>query len=241
MTESTHTDATLYYLSGDEPKPEVNGKFLRHYTHNLCMFSERARLAFAVKQIPFQQVHVDMQNKAKWHVDANSGTLPVLEMPDGTIIIESRIIQDFAHDYAKDQGEDLYDKDPVKAAKQRLAMEAFNGFIMPFFGVMMSRGENEDAFKALVPIVEKYENWLKEHLGTGNFLLGYDHATMVDVQVFPALERLVLFENSPFHDIFERLNVKETAPTIYRYVHTFREIDQFKPFTIQLSAWTKFL
>ena len=58
-----------------------------------------------------------MKNKAQWHKDLNGGVLPVLELIDGTTLYESRVIMDLAHDYARDQGFELYSKDPVKAAQ----------------------------------------------------------------------------------------------------------------------------
>jgi glutathione S-transferase len=47
---------------------------------------------------------MDLNNKAKWHMDLNGGTIPILEMPSGEIIVESKVIMDFAHEYGKDAG-----------------------------------------------------------------------------------------------------------------------------------------
>ena len=62
------------------------------YTHNLCPFATRARYAFALKEIPFQSVEMDIHDKAQWHVDVNGGMVPLLETPQGEIVKESAII-----------------------------------------------------------------------------------------------------------------------------------------------------
>lgn len=62
---------------------------------------------------------------------------------------------------------------------------------------------------------------------------------MVDVHIFPVLERLVLFEHSAFEKIFTTLNIKVAAPTIYKYVHNFRCCHMFKPYYLNDVAWKK--
>ena len=44
---------TIYYASGDEPKPATNPEQLRLYSHELCPFVERSVLALRAKEIPF--------------------------------------------------------------------------------------------------------------------------------------------------------------------------------------------
>ena len=83
-----HSLSPLFYIGKPKPKPEVNNTHLRLYEHNLCPFSARARYAFAAKQITYQSVQVDQDNKAKWHLDLNGGFLPFLEAPDGAIMGE---------------------------------------------------------------------------------------------------------------------------------------------------------
>ena len=82
----------MFYAAGNIPKPPTNTKFIRHYTHNLCPFSARARYTFAAKGIPFQSCEIDLNNKAQWHIDVNNGVAPVMELPSGALIIESAII-----------------------------------------------------------------------------------------------------------------------------------------------------
>ena len=82
----------MFYYGGDFPKPAVNPDFLRVYGHMLWPFVQRAILALAAKNIPFQMCEMDLEEKAQWHQDANGGLIPILESPDGTLIFESAVI-----------------------------------------------------------------------------------------------------------------------------------------------------
>lgn len=54
----------------------------------------------------------------------NGGKVPVVELPTGEILWDSRICIDFAHDY-EPSGVEFYSKDAVKAANQRLTIGEF--------------------------------------------------------------------------------------------------------------------
>ncbi len=69
---------------------------------------------------------MDLQNKAAWHSQLNGGLIPVMEMPNGTLLHESRVMMELANDLGGDNGLALYAKDPITRAKQRLAIESFN-------------------------------------------------------------------------------------------------------------------
>ena len=76
---------------GAEPRPQTNQSHVRMYGHNLCPFVARARFAFACKDMAYQEVFLDLNEKAQWHVDFNGGMIPVLEAPSGELIPESGI------------------------------------------------------------------------------------------------------------------------------------------------------
>ena len=80
--DSTQDLQELYYFPNEE-KPVVNKKHYRHYGHNICPFAEKARLAFALKEIPYQHVTMDLEKKADWHQSFNGGLVPIVENPEG--------------------------------------------------------------------------------------------------------------------------------------------------------------
>ena len=60
-------------MAGDTPKPATNKIYPRLYSNNLCLFTERVRMAWAAKGLDFQLCEVDTAHKAPWHVAVNGG------------------------------------------------------------------------------------------------------------------------------------------------------------------------
>ena len=129
---------------GKEPRPPTNRSFLRMYGHNLCPFVERARWTFSCKEVPFQEVWLDMNDKASWHMAFNAGFVPILEIPTGEIFPESGIVTDFANQCAsKDQGIKLIPDDATEAARMRTKMNEFDKTCLgALFGCFLSRYED---------------------------------------------------------------------------------------------------
>ena len=99
MVESNTQDlTTLYITSSDQEKPATNKNYVRLYGHHLCPFVEKARLALSAKAIPYQNVEVDLSKKTPWHAAINGGLVPVIELPDGTIIHESKVVMEFVEE-----------------------------------------------------------------------------------------------------------------------------------------------
>ena len=80
FTDSKNLD-TILYMSGQNPKPEINPEFLRIYGHPLSMECERVFLTFGAINIHFQRCITDMTVTASWHDSLSEGTIPVLETP----------------------------------------------------------------------------------------------------------------------------------------------------------------
>ena len=117
---------------GSNEKPATNTNHLRMYGHNLCPFVQRSRWTFACKEVPYQEVFIDLNEKAQWHLDANNGFIPLLEVPSGDLIPESDIVTGYAMQVAgPDQGINLIPSDPLINAKMRLRMLEFDKKIMP--------------------------------------------------------------------------------------------------------------
>ena len=49
---------------GSNEKPPVNQNHIRRYGHNLCPFVTRSRWTYACKDVQFQEVFVDLNEKA---------------------------------------------------------------------------------------------------------------------------------------------------------------------------------
>ena len=86
------------------------------------------------------------------------------------------------------------------------------------------------------------EEYMVEHKKKGKqWLLGYDQPTMLDLFVFPFVERIVLLENSPCGNIFYALSVKDHSPNLVKYVQAFRQLDKFKNVILDQKVYNKYL
>mmetsp|Transcript_31420 Transcript_31420/g.30768 ORF Transcript_31420/g.30768 Transcript_31420/m.30768 type:complete len:88 (+) Transcript_31420:51-314(+) len=82
-------------LNKTYPRIPHNKNHIRLYGHHLCPFVERARMVLAAKNLQYQGVEVNLERRAKWHYLLNGGFVPIMEIPSGLTILESRIIMDY--------------------------------------------------------------------------------------------------------------------------------------------------
>lgn len=61
-------------------------------------------------------------------MDANDGYIPLMELSDGTLLHESRVLMELANDLGGKQGYKLYSEKPIIAAKQRFLIEFVNKY-----------------------------------------------------------------------------------------------------------------
>jgi glutathione S-transferase len=212
---------------------------------------QRATLCFAAKQIPFQYVHVNLQEKAQWHLDVNGGFIPLLENPDGTIVNESAVLMDFAHSFAApSQGIKLWPHDGAavgdiaanfKTAQMKLEMTKLDKHGGKFWGAFLSRFVDEEKLNAFIEVLPEYEALVTRNLNGSDWLSGESEPMVIDFHYFPLLERLIMFEDSPFQYAFDALKLKETCPNMYAYVHRFRAHPLLKDHVMPAAAYNKLL
>ena len=142
-TDVYHSKTPIRYAFTPETpnKPITNRNFRRLYGHMLCPFVEKTRLALAAKDIDYQDCQVDMSSKAPWHMEMSKGLIPLLEFPDGQMLVESSVIQDYADD-ASHSGFDLYPTDAFKHAKYKLVLDQFQKMLPDLFAMWRSRGQD---------------------------------------------------------------------------------------------------
>jgi hypothetical protein len=64
---------------------------------------------------------------------------------------------------------------------------------------------------------------------------------MIDFHVYPMVERIIMLENGPLHEWFEKLKIKSKCPLMYEYVHRFRSNPLLKPYVISHEAYGKLI
>jgi len=80
-----------------------------------------------------------------------------LEFPDGTIILESKIIQELANDLQKDQGLSLFPADPIEKAEMQLAITKASGAFMPQYHLQVNHGVGDENIEKLKATLQKIE------------------------------------------------------------------------------------
>lgn len=178
---------------------------------------------------------MDLNEKAQWHKDFNGGMVPVLETPAGDLIKESGIVAQFAIEQGGDDGVSLIPKDPIQAAKMRVEMDRCQQLLQPFFGIYMSRGEDPEKNKALIPTVQAYNDLVKN----GTYMFGTEEPTLLDVHFMPFIETLVDFETSVMSNVLADIEFEKNGPHLKAYVAKFRAHPLMQPWYMNTHAAEK--
>ena len=95
MVDTYNSLETLYLTQDINDKPPTNTQYMRLYGHHCCPFVERVRLTLGAKRVKYQNAEMDLFEKKPWHLAVNGGFVPIIELPDGTLINETKIIMEF--------------------------------------------------------------------------------------------------------------------------------------------------
>ena len=64
---------------------------------------------------------------------------------------------------------------------------------------------------------------------------------MIDLHVFPIVERIVMLEGTPWDGAFKKMEVKDKCVNMYWYVHRFRENKMMKEHVMPKKAYVKLI
>jgi glutathione S-transferase len=110
-----------------------------------CPYCARVRILLAEKQIRYETVEIDLQDRPTWLYEKNPiGKVPVLE-EDGFALPESRVIMEYLEE--RYPGPPLLPSDPGERALVRLWFERFDDFARPYYRVVF-RGETAEGLEA---------------------------------------------------------------------------------------------
>lgn len=175
-------------LEATDPKPTSDKPII--YTHLLCPYAERARIAAALKKLDHQQVDIDLSKKPDWYFTINpNGTVPTFETPDKRSLYESDVIVETLDDLYTDQGVKLLPDDKIERGIMKCRAKLLTGFISLYYSIRVEVTQ-EKADK-----LHKELKKLDDALEGKKFLSG-DSISYLDVLVYPHLERVLWFEDS---------------------------------------------
>ena len=185
-------------------------------------------------------MQTSIHEKAPWHLEFNNGLIPVLETPSGDLIKESAIIAQIAIEAGGDQGVQLIPKDPIAAAKMRLEIEAFKNKITPLWSVLWPAGEyvgmDDAATDKFGKEILPYWESLCAKTSDDKWLFGTAEPTLLDVTAAPFFEIIYCAQFGVLSNVTDRLNVKQNAPNLLKYVERWQAHPLIHPQRMRVKA-----
>jgi glutathione S-transferase len=93
-------------------------------------------------------------------MDINGGLIPILELPNGTILLDSKIILDYINESTDKTGYNTLPEDPVQRALMRMHVTLAEQFFATWQGVIMKRVYSEDEMKAFRVKLQAIEDFI---------------------------------------------------------------------------------
>ena len=169
-----------------------------------------------------------MRNKTPWHLAINGGFVPILELPDGTTLHESKILMDYAEEAYPDQGYSTLPSDPVLRAKIRLAIPLIDNLAGAYYPLYMKKKSfNEDDLKALKAKLQAIEDFLGQHQKENGLAFGTENPTQLDIHFYPLLSRTEMLSGSVFDDIAKQIDFDNSYPRAHKLVLAVRARPEF--------------
>lgn len=235
MEERCDTLEPFIWRGGSCEKPPTNKNHLRLYSHNLCPFVARVRYTLACKEIPFQMVYLDLQNKAQWHKDYNGGTVPILEKPDGSLENESAQMMAWAIESQAGKGIDLMPADSKPAMDEKEAL--FSDSMATFWPILKTRYQDMSKIDEFLAAGGAAEKWNALCDTNGKFLLGTDELTLVDIKCGTLWELQWHGIHSDVNSVAAaRLDLQKNAPHWWAFMERFRAHPKVAPLCMNLKA-----
>ncbi|XP_021918362.1 pyrimidodiazepine synthase-like isoform X1 [Zootermopsis nevadensis] len=167
---------------GSKNPPLSKGK-LRLYSMRFDPYSQRVHLVLDAKKIPYDVVNVNLTEKPEWLYEKSPlGKVPTLELESGDCIYESMIIADYLDEkYPQRQ---LYPKDPLKKAKDKLLIDQFNKVISNLYRLYQNM--DREFLDAVMKALDVFE---REIVSRSKPFFGGDKPGMLDYMIWPWCER----------------------------------------------------
>jgi glutathione S-transferase len=112
-----------------------------------CPYCARVRILLAEKEVPYEPVEVDLQDRPAWIYGKNpAGRVPVLEEDEGLVLPESRVIMEYLEERFPEPA--LWPVDAAERALARLLLERFDDLSGPYYELLMDRpGASEERLR----------------------------------------------------------------------------------------------
>ncbi len=184
---------------------------LKLISHKLCPYVQRAVIALKEKDVPFERIDIDLDNKPDWFLKVSPlGKTPVLLVGDKAIF-EFAVILEYLEET---QPKPLHPKDALARAEHRAWIEFGSTVLGDIWGLETSK--DEASFKAKVKQSEERFARLESRLVAAPWFDG-DAFSLVDAVFAPAFR---------YFDVFDAIGdfgILANKPKIARWRKSLRE------------------
>jgi glutathione S-transferase len=147
---------------------------------DLCPYVQRAAIVLAEKNVPFERVDVDLENKPEWFLKISPrGKVPLLKVGDD-VLFESAAIVEYLDETNPPA---LHPANPVTRARHRAWME-FGSAVLGDIWTLEVTGDQAAFDAARAALKEKLAR-IESELGDGPYFAGKDFS-IVDAVFAPA-------------------------------------------------------
>jgi glutathione S-transferase len=161
---------------------------LKLVSFDLCPYVQRASIALAEKNVPFERINIDLADKPDWFRKISPlGKVPLLMVGD-EVLFESAVIVEYLDETVEPK---LHPADALTKARHRAWME-FGSSILGHIWTIETTG-NEAAFEQAVAQVDEKFARLEGVLGEGPFFAG-EAFSLVDAVFAPVFRYFDGFE-----------------------------------------------
>jgi glutathione S-transferase len=215
-----------------------------------CPFAHRTRLALAEKQLAFELIEIDLQNKPAWFTDVSVyGKVPALEH-GGRRFVESAIINEYLDEAFPEPP--LLPKPAADRALARFWVDYANTRFVPAWGKLLRANTPDvasEATRELLASIDMLERGLSGQTAAGTYWFG-ERPGLVDLSLYPWFERWPALEHYRgvalpktavrlrrwSATLSERASVKAIANPTSFYVERYARYAAPSPSTAPLSA-----
>jgi len=161
-------------------------------SHHLCPYVQRAAIALAEKQVPFERINVDLSNKPDWFRRLSPlGKVPVLRVRAGggeATIFESAVILEYLEET---QPRPLHPDDPLERARHRSWIE-FGSSVLNRIAAFYN-AQTEAALAGEACALSEMLGRIEAELGEGPWFAGAEFS-LVDTAYGPVFRYFDVFE-----------------------------------------------
>jgi glutathione S-transferase len=166
------------------------------FSARACPFAHRTRLVLAEKQLDFELVEIDLQNKPAWfHTVSNYGKVPALQHGE-VRVVESAIVNEYLDEVFPEPA--LLPSEPAARATARFWIDYANTRFVPAWGALLRGSTEAGRSSGRASLLESLEyietRALQSSSREGPYWFGANPG-LVDFSFFPWFERWAALEH----------------------------------------------